>query len=467
MYNVPLVQSKHKFLESRIPIEKDNAAIKRKEELCIKCGNCSKACCGEISVGSRYSLKDTADTAICVYCGQCANVCPVDSIEEVDEVPFVREAIGDKSKVVVFNTSPSVRASVGESFGFGEGALVEGQLVGALRRLGADYVLDTNFAADMTIMEESAELTERITKKNAAMPQITSCCPAWVKFAETFYPEFIPNLSTAKSPIGMQGPTVKTFFAGKKKIDPRAIVNVAVTPCTAKKFEIRREEMNASAKANASPAMRDMDYVITARELVRWLKEEGIHLKDVKASAYDDFMGGGSGGAAIFGNSGGVFESAMRNAYKTITGDNPPENLLNLTNSMRLTGTKEIDVDIAGIKIKGAIVSGLGNAGKLLEALKAGKARYDFIEVMACPGGCIGGGGQPKEFLEHRDELLKKRGAVLYKKDRAAENRTTMDNPQIKYLYGQVYKKPLSGIAHTFLHTHYTDDSAVLTKNGG
>lgn len=283
--------SKHQFTDIRVAIEPDNPSIQRLEFKCIKCGNCKTVCTDYIGVCGTYDLKATGDKPICINCGQCANVCPADSITEKIEAYQVMAEIRDEDKIVIFSTSPSVRIALGEEFGMPDGSFVEGKMVALLRRLGADYVLDTNFAADMTIVEEASELLQRITEGNKPLPQFTSCCPAWVKFAETYYPEMLPHISSAKSPIGMQGPTIKTYFAKKMGIDPRKIVNVAVTPCTAKKFEIRRGEMNAAGRYLGIEDMRDMDYVITTRELAMLAKDEGIDFTALEDSAYDDLMG--------------------------------------------------------------------------------------------------------------------------------------------------------------------------------
>lgn len=278
--------SKHMSVDVRVPIEEDNVSIMRIEEKCIKCGKCKNICQDYISVLGHYDLEKTNDVPICVYCGQCANVCPTGSIVEKYEYQEVINAILDPDKIVIVNTSPSVRSSLGEEFGLEDGAFVEGKMVALLRSLGVDYVLDTNFAADLTITEEASELIERITKKNRPLPQFTSCCPAWVAFAETYYPELIPHISSVKSPIGMQGPTVKTYFAKKMGIDPNKIVNVALTPCTAKKYEIRRQEMNAAGIYYGTPQMRDMDYVITTRELALWAKEANVDFLSLKDSSF-------------------------------------------------------------------------------------------------------------------------------------------------------------------------------------
>ena len=319
----------HLPLSIRVPIELDNVSIVRDEAKCIKCGKCRDVCKLDINVLGRYNFDMTGGKAICVNCGQCANVCPVDSISERCEYELVAEAIKDPDKIVIVSTSPSVRVGLGEEFGMADGSFVEGKMVALLRALGVDYVLDTNFAADLTIVEEASELIDRITN-NKVLPQFTSCCPAWIKYVETFYPEMIPNISSAKSPIGMQGPTIKTYFAKKKNIDPRKIVNVALTPCTAKKFEIKRDEMDAAAKYLGIDGMRDMDIVITTRELAKWAKAENIDFNSLKDSQYDSLMSEASGAGVIFGNTGGVMEAACRTAYEFITKESAPDVLLNL-----------------------------------------------------------------------------------------------------------------------------------------
>ncbi|RHR32445.1 iron hydrogenase [Clostridium sp. AF19-22AC] len=456
----------HQFTEIRIPIEKDNPSIKRNEDLCIKCGQCRRVCEEEIGVGKLYSLKSTSDKAICIHCGQCANVCPVGSITEVYEYQKVKEAIRDPEKVVIFSTSPSVRVGLGEEFGMPYGSFVEGEMVAALRRLGADYVLDTNFAADLTIMEEASELVRRVTENDKPLPQFTSCCPGWVKFVETFYPEILPHISSAKSPIGMQGPTVKTYFAKSRAIDPEKIVNVAVTPCTAKKFEIRRDEMNDSAYLLDIANLRDMDHVITTRELARWMREEGIELKDVGVSGYDELMGEASGAGVIFGNTGGVMEAAARTAHFLITGENPPDDYLKLNPVRGMDGIREADVKIGDTSLKLAVIHGTENARKFLDKWKEDQPHYDFVEVMACRGGCIGGGGQPKTEIPMTDEIRKARIASLYTKDSGMQLRYSHENQEIKKLYDEFYEAPLSGLAEQMLHTSYRDRSKDLGPEG-
>ncbi|WP_138263142.1 rubrerythrin [[Clostridium] hylemonae] len=457
---------KHEFAEIRIPIESDNPAVRREESLCIKCGQCRQVCEREVAVGRLYDLKSTNDTAICVHCGQCANVCPVDSIKEVYEYRKVKEAVEDPEKIVIFSTSPSVRVGLGEEFGYPAGSFVEGKMVAALRSLGADYVLDTNFAADLTIMEEASELVERVTEKTKPLPQFTSCCPAWVKFAETFYPEILPHISSAKSPIGMQGPTIKTYFAKQNNLDAAKIVNVAVTPCTAKKFEIRRGEMNISAVSNGAEDMRDMDHVITTRELARWMREEGIDLKDLPDSSYDSLMGAASGAGVIFGNTGGVMEAAARTAYYLITGENPPEDYLKLEPVRGMAGIRKAEVVIAGVPLKLAVIHGLENARQFIDRMTGGEQTYDFVEIMTCPGGCIGGGGQPKTEVPMTDAVRQARITALYDKDASMTLRYSHENPDIKKVYEEYYIKPLSAVAEKLLHTQYHDRSADLGTAG-
>lgn len=454
--------SKHLATSVRVPIEADNPSIVRNESLCIKCGQCRNVCTSPIGVLETYALEQTGDRAICIHCGQCANVCPVGSLTEVYEYPDVKTAVQDKDKIVIVSTSPSVRVALGEEFGLPKGAFVQGKMVALLRALGVDYVLDTNFAADLTIVEEARELITRITgQADKPLPQFTSCCPAWVKFAETYYPELLPHISTAKSPIGMQGPTIKTYFAQKMGIDPRKIVNVALTPCTAKKFEIRREEMKAAGQKLGITELRDMDNVITTRELALWAKEAGIDFASLEDSDFDKLMGEASGAGVIFGNTGGVMEAALRTAYAYLTGEQPPKEMLRLEPVRGYDGLREASVDIAGRVINVAVVHGTENVRKLIAG---GIEKYHFIEVMTCPGGCIGGGGQPKDFAYDADAARKARIEGLYERDAEMELHLSHENKEIQQLYKEFYDAPLSELAEAMLHTTYQDRSADLTK---
>ncbi len=457
----------HLPLSVRVPIEADNPSIVRWEEKCIRCGMCKEACTNLMGVHGTYTLEETGGKAICIYCGQCANVCPVDSITERDETAQVQAAIAAPDKIVVVSTSPAVRASLGEAFGMEPGAFVEGKMVALLRALGVDYVLDTNFAADLTIVEEASELVRRIQTQDRPLPQFTSCCPGWVHFAELYAPELLPHLSTAKSPIGMQGPTVKTYFAKQMGLDPKQIVHVALTPCTAKKFEIRREEMHAAADYHGVAGMRDTDQVITTRELARWAKAAGIDWTALEDSPYDSLMGKASGAGVIFGNTGGVMEAALRTAYEYLTGQSAPEALLQLSPVRGYEGVREAQVPIGDLTVQVAVVYGTANARAFLQRMQESGKQYHFVEVMACPGGCIGGGGQPKDLTRNVDETRQRRIAALYQRDSAMTLRTSHENPEIKAVYEAFYGQPLSPLAEQMLHTTYQNQSARIQKKGG
>lgn len=454
----------HWSLEVRVPIEEDNPSIERIEERCVRCGLCKEVCTEKIGVHGTYTLEETDGKAICIHCGQCANVCPTDCIIEKYEYQDVKAAIADPEKIVIVSTSPSVRAALGEEFGIPAGSFEQGKMVALLRKLGADYVLDTNFAADLTIVEEASELVERLTKQTGPIPQFTSCCPAWIKYAEIYHPDMLDHISSAKSPIGMQGPTIKTYFAKKMGIDPARIVNVALTPCTAKKFEIRRDEMNAASKHLDIPGMRDMDQVITTRELALWAKEEGIDFAGLEESGYDSLLGEASGAGVIFGNTGGVMEAALRTAYEFVTGEQSPELLYQLEPVRGYEGIREATLSVGDLDLNVAVAYGTANAEKLIQAIKKGEKNYHFVEVMTCPGGCIGGGGQPKHMGEDMDEIRQARIASLYKKDAGMSVRKSHENPDIKKVYEDFYGKPLSELAEQMLHTLYTDRSSCIQK---
>ncbi len=434
-------------------VNDDCHSIARDESKCIRCGNC-KETCKKQGVCGYFDPKKIKNKAICIDCGQCTLACPTGAINYKGEIEEVKKALTDKDKIVVFQTAPSVRVAVAEEFGAPRGKICEGKIVSALRKLGAKYVFDTTFGADLTIMEEASELVKRI-KEKGTLPQFTSCCPAWVKFAEIFEPNLIQNLSTAKSPILMQGPMIKTYFAKIMKIDPCKIVSVAITPCTAKKAEIRREEFNASAKYNKG--LCDIDNVLTVRELAKWLKAENIDFNTLENSNYDDIFGRGSGAGVIFGNSGGVMEAALRTAHYLLTGKNLDK--VELTAVRGVSGVREANVKIGEQTLHVAVVAGTGN----LRTFLAGDiSKYDFIEVMACPGGCISGGGQPKAGAAELEEVLSQRNKGLYQLDKISKTRKCHENPDIIKIYKEFLGKPLSELSRQILHTSYTNKNGLL-----
>lgn len=452
--------SKHEFHDIRVPIEENNPALKRIEGLCIKCGACKTVCEQEISIANHFSLEKTLDTAICIHCGQCINVCPTGALVEKQEWMEIEQAIHDPNKTVIAMTSPSVRVALQEEFGGIAGEYREEEMVGALRALGIDLVLDTTFAADLTIMEEASELLDRI-QHNKPLPQFTSCCPAWVKFVETYAPERLPNLSSAKSPIGMFGPMIKTWYAKKQGIDPTAIVTVALTPCTAKKFEIRRQEMCDAAKETGTSLGPDTNHVITTRELANWMKAKNLDLAHITPSTYDSLMERGSGAGVIFGGTGGVMEAALRSAYVMLLGKTPPTNFLSFSALRGLDGIKTAIADFDGTEVKVAVIHGTDNARRFLDELKDDPT-YAFVEVMTCRGGCIGGGGQPKHLGENQDLIREQRAKGLYDQDASMQLRYSHENPDIIRVYDEYLEKPLSSLAHSLLHTSYIDRSADL-----
>lgn len=435
-----------------VQISPDNPAVTQDGDLCEDCGHCGAVCQEEMNVLG-HSRIGKGEENLCIHCGQCSAACPEQAIQVKNEVEMVKKAIRDPQKIVIFSTSPSVRVGIGDEFFEKAGIYSEGKMVAALRALGASYVMDVTFSADLTIMEEGMELMGRLAKGSKPLPQFTSCCPGWVKYAELFHPELLDNLSTAKSPIGMQGAILKTYFARKKGIRPENIVNVTVTPCTAKKFEIRRPELQDAAIYNAAPGMRDNDYIITTKELVSWMQEEKINFSSLMESQFDDLLGKGSGAGVIFGSTGGVMEAALRMAYECLTGGPAPDLLFDLKPVRGLSGIKEAELEVAGLPIKVAVIYGTANVEKLIQS---GLDEYTFIEVMSCPGGCISGSGQPQRGeIPPTNTIRKSRINSLYNEDKKMKLRKSLDNPEIHAIYREFLKQPCSELSEKLLHTRY------------
>ena len=443
------------------PLDKTSVAITRDPNKCVLCSRCIRVCndvqtVGAIDFGNRgfnldvttFGRKGLANSE-CVNCGQCIHVCPVGAIYEKSNVDDVWAAIDNPAKHVVVQEAPAVRVALGEEFGLPPGTLVAGKMHAALRKLGFDSVFDTNFTADLTIMEEGTELVERI-RTGGVLPMFTSCCPGWIKFLEEFYPDLIPNLSSCKSPQQMFGALSKTYFPRVAKLNPEQVVSVSIMPCTAKKFEAQRPEMGSSG-------FRDVDYVLTTRELAAMIREAGIDLANLPDVPAEDLMGAYSGAATIFGATGGVMEAALRTAYKLITG-RELENL-DIMPLRGMDGIKTATVLVGEVEVRVAVAHGLGNARELVEEVKAGRSPYHLIEVMACPGGCVGGGGQPLSFdisLRHTRSL------GLYGEDKALTTRRSHENPSVKKIYTDFLMKPLGEQSHHLLHTKYTARDAEI-----
>lgn len=386
------------------------------------------------------------DRTHCTYCGQCLTHCPVGALRERSDTERTLEAIADPDKTTIVQIAPAVRTAWGESIGLYKEESTMGKLISALRQIGFDYIFDTVYSADLTIMEEGSEFLEHLKERDShRWPMFTSCCPGWIRFVRTEYPEFTANLSTAKSPQQMFGAISKTYIAHKLGLDPDKIVSISIMPCLSKKYECSVPEVNDSSCG------RDVDIVLTTRELTRLINADRIRAADLQEGRFDEFFGESTGAGVIFGASGGVMEAALRSAYFLLTGKKPDKDAFKRVRGVR--GWKESTFDIEGVEINVAAVSGLGNARKLLEAVRSGKVRYDFVEVMACPGGCAGGGGQP---VHDGMELAEEIGRSLYGIDSAAPLRFSHENPAVQMTYDEYLEKPLSQRAHELLHTDHT-----------
>ena len=443
-------------------VEIDDSAVhmSRDNSKCILCRRCAAVCAkvqgiGVIGANERGFATQIASPfdmplamTACVSCGQCITACPTGALTEKDDTKKVLAAIADPEKIVVVQAAPAVRASLGEAFGYPVGTNVEGKMIAAMRRLGFDKVFDTNFSADLTIMEEANEFIDRV-QNGGVLPMITSCSPGWIRYCENYFPEFIPNLSSCKSPQQMFGAVVKTYYAQKLGVSPDKIFSVSVMPCTAKKYEIGRDDQ-------AAAGVPDLDATITTRELSRMIKQAGIMFNELPDEVCDSPLGTGTVAAVIFSSTGGVMEAALRTAVWTLTGK-PEKTPVDFKEVRGVEGIKEATYNVAGMEVKVAVASGLANAKALLKKVKAGEANYHFIEVMGCPGGCVNGGGQIIQPASVRNftDIRAERAKVLYGIDEANTLRCSHENPDVQTLYKEYLGEPNGHKAHEVLHTTY------------
>jgi ferredoxin hydrogenase len=432
------------ILTNAVDISSDNPSIMRINDLCVNCGICTQTCI----IREGINFKD--NSSLCVYCGQCIQTCPVKSLIPKFEYNLFEKAKKD-GKVCIAYISPASKTSIGEILGCDYGTFEDKKLVGLLKHLGFDYVFDTSFAADLTIMEEASELVSRIKNKNK-LPLLTSCCPAWVKYAEEFYPELLPNISSCKSPIGMMGSVILEYFCKVNNLNKDDIYTVAITPCTAKKYEIKRSEIEGT------------NLVITINELESIIKSKNIKFDDIESSNYDSLFGEGSGAGIIFGSTGGVTEAALRTAYYLLTNKKLESDKLVFNDIRGHDNIKEVSINIDGDIINVCVINGITNAKNILEDIKNNNSKYHFVEVMNCTGGCIGGGGQPKVAISKEKEVKNMRMNSLYKRDEEIKVRCSYNNPNIIKIYNDFFGKPLSNKALELLHTKY-EDKSYLNNN--